>query len=277
MHHMQLQGAIGVAVRMQRGGTTVQALQHRLQEGRAAGADPAQRPGAVVDVSGGVWSFMRGIRGTPAYWADAASDLHAMIRQLGPPTFFITLSAADMQWDDLALALAPPTTDLSTAAARAAYLAALTPAQRRAMLRDRPVDVARHFSNRWALTLRWLQGQQSPLGAVADVWWRVEFQRRGSAHVHFFVWCPDAPDPAAADHRQTIPEYIDRYISTSIPPASSPLRELVLSVQQHHHTFTCNYGARGNAPCRFGYPRALCGASRLGRPPGGRWVQFTQV
>lgn len=90
MHHMQLQGAIGVAVRMQRGGTTVQALQRRLQEGRAAGADPAQRPGAVVDVSGGVWSFMRGIRGTPAYWADAASDLHAMIRQLGPPTFFNT-------------------------------------------------------------------------------------------------------------------------------------------------------------------------------------------
>lgn len=270
MHYQQLQGAIGVAVRMQQGSSTVRSLARALQQARAAGTDPAERPGAVVQVSESVWAFMRGIRGTAAYWADAASNLHAMVRQLGPPTFFITLSAADMQWDDLALALATLDTDLSTPESRAAYLAALTPARRRTMLRDNPIDVARHFANRWALTLRWLQGADSPLGGVEDVWWRVEFQRRGSAHVHFFVWCSDAPDPAAQDRAQAIPAYIDEHISTSVPAANSPLRDLVLSVQQHRHTSTCDSSRSRRGHCRFGFPRPLCATTRLGGPPGGR-------
>lgn len=274
MHYVQLQGAIGVAVRMQQGGTSVRALRQMVQQGRAIGEDPAARPGAVAQVSESMWAFMRGIRGTAAYWADAASDLHAMVRHLGPPTFFVTLSAADMQWDDLALALAPTTVDLSTVAQRTAYLSSLTVAQRRAMLRDRPVEVARHFSNRWALMARWLQGPEGPLGPVADLWWRTEFQRRGSAHVHFFVWCEDAPDAATPEGAEQLPDYIDQHISTHVPPPGDPLHELVLSVQQHRHTSTCDYGSRGRGQCRFAFPRAQCGATRLGRAPGGRWVML---
>ena len=271
LHYQQLQGAIGVAVRMQQGRSTVHGLQRMLRQSRVAGVDQAQRPGAVAQVSESMWAFMRGIRGTAAYWADAASDLHAMVRQLGPPTFFITLSAAYMQWDDLALALAPPSTDLRTHASRTAYLNSLSPAHRRAMVRDRPVDVARHFSNRWSLMLTWLRGTDSPLGEVGDVWWRVEFQRRGSAHVHFFVWCEDAPNPEGTHRNTTLPAYIDRHVSTHVPEAAGPLRSLVLLVQQHRHSFTCGSG-RGRGDCRFGFPRPLCNQTRLGGAPGGRWV-----
>lgn len=226
---------------------------------------------AVVQVSESMWVFMRGIRGTAAYWADAVTDLHAMVCQLGPPTFFITLSAANMQWDDLAFALAPPTTDFTTSAHRNAYLAALTQAHRRDMLRERPVYVARHFSNCWALMLRWLEGEDSPLGGVEDVWWRVEFQRRGSAHVHFFTWCSNAPDTTASDRARYIPAFIDMHVSTRVPPLGSPMRDLVLSLQQHRHTHTCDKGL-GHGRCRFGFPRPRCDSMRLGGAPGGRWV-----
>ena len=45
--------------------------------------------------------FMRPLRGTPAYWEKALKDLHAMVRQLGKPTFFLTFSAAEMRWPEV--------------------------------------------------------------------------------------------------------------------------------------------------------------------------------
>ena len=44
---------------------------------------------------------MHNMRGTIAYWQGAKMDLLAMFRTLGPPTFFITLTADDMNWPDL--------------------------------------------------------------------------------------------------------------------------------------------------------------------------------
>ncbi|GFR50622.1 hypothetical protein Agub_g12709, partial [Astrephomene gubernaculifera] len=41
------------------------------------------------------------LRESPDYWDKAKKDLFAMLRQLGQPTFFMTLSAADLQWPDL--------------------------------------------------------------------------------------------------------------------------------------------------------------------------------
>ncbi|KAJ8353098.1 hypothetical protein AAFF_G00109120 [Aldrovandia affinis] len=44
--------------------------------------------------------FMQPLRGTPAYWEKTLRDLHAMVRQLGKPTFFVTFSAAEMRWPE---------------------------------------------------------------------------------------------------------------------------------------------------------------------------------
>ena len=40
--------------------------------------------------------IFRTLRGTPPYWENAKKKLFTMIRQLGLPTFFLTLSAAEM-------------------------------------------------------------------------------------------------------------------------------------------------------------------------------------
>ena len=44
------------------------------------------------------YSFMRNIRGTQAYWNSVKIQLFAMFHTLGPPIFFVTLSADDNNW-----------------------------------------------------------------------------------------------------------------------------------------------------------------------------------
>ena len=48
------------------------------------------------------YTAFKTIRGTSMYFEDKKKDLMAYIRQLGPPTVFCTLSAAEFDWDDLA-------------------------------------------------------------------------------------------------------------------------------------------------------------------------------
>ena len=44
---------------------------------------------------------MKNIRGSPPCYQRTFYDLLAMIRQLGTPTWFFTLSAADLKWPDM--------------------------------------------------------------------------------------------------------------------------------------------------------------------------------
>lgn len=47
------------------------------------------------------YRILRKLRGSPAFWESAKKDLFAMIRQLGIPTWFCFLSAAESRWTDL--------------------------------------------------------------------------------------------------------------------------------------------------------------------------------
>ena len=44
---------------------------------------------------------MSSIKGTPAYWENVLFEVLAMVKQLGIPTFFRTLSCADLRWNEL--------------------------------------------------------------------------------------------------------------------------------------------------------------------------------
>lgn len=94
MHHHQLCSAAGVATRWTRGRVTARPV-------RAAAENAADRQ-YVVNLGENCWSFMRS---TAAYWRHASAELFAMVRSLGPATWFMTFSANDMGWDDLAVAL----------------------------------------------------------------------------------------------------------------------------------------------------------------------------
>lgn len=65
---------------------------------------------------------------------------------------------------------------------------------RKNMLLNDPVTVARHFSNRWNHFLKWILSDEQPVGKITDYFWRVEFQRRGSPHIHMMAWVEGAPN-----------------------------------------------------------------------------------
>ena len=56
-----------------------------------------------LDIEENCYAFMRNIHGTATYWQRAKLDLISNVWTLGPPTYFITLSADDMNWPDLML------------------------------------------------------------------------------------------------------------------------------------------------------------------------------
>ena len=47
------------------------------------------------------YKFLRQVRGSPAYWQHELYELLAMLRCLGIPTWFLTLSAADLHWVEM--------------------------------------------------------------------------------------------------------------------------------------------------------------------------------
>ena len=44
---------------------------------------------------------MTSFKGTPAYLKQFLYDVLAMVKQLGIPTYFLTLSCADIRWQEL--------------------------------------------------------------------------------------------------------------------------------------------------------------------------------
>lgn len=52
------------------------------------------------------YQFIKEIRSSPAYWERKKKELLAMIRQLGKPTLFLTLSVTESRWPELKAYLA---------------------------------------------------------------------------------------------------------------------------------------------------------------------------
>ena len=48
-----------------------------------------------------VFTFVNGIKGTPAYWKKFLFDVLAMVKQLGVPTLFMKFFTTDLRWIEL--------------------------------------------------------------------------------------------------------------------------------------------------------------------------------
>ncbi|KAK7929411.1 hypothetical protein WMY93_005806 [Mugilogobius chulae] len=95
---------------------------------------------------------------------------------------------------------------------------------------------------------------EEPLGKINDFWYRVEFQQRGSPHVHVFLF-GDGPE-IGKNTDEEVAAFIDKYITCKIPTNDQHLADIVTSVQQHsqRHSKTCR---KKNTVCRFNFPRPV--------------------
>ncbi len=202
------------------------------------------------------YRFLKNVRGSPAYFQKVMYDVLGMIRQLGLPTWFLTLSAADMQWPDVIQTIARQYGSTFTDE----EVALMSFDDKSKWLRQNPVTAARHFQHRLNTFFQvFLKSKANPLGELVDYAIRIEFQARGSPHAHTILWIKDAPK-LGVDSDDDVCDFIDHYVHCNIPQEED-LSQLVSKVQKHRHSATC----RRNGRCRFHYPRHPSPATLLAR------------
>ena len=159
------------------------------------------------------YKALANVRGSPPYFEKVCKDLFAMIRQLGPATFFVTLSAAETRWMHL-LSLLGQIVDNRTYTEE--EISAFSWEDKCRLIQSDPVTCARHFDfcvNKFLHNF--LLSSAQPLSEIQDYFYRVEYQNRGSPHIHMMIWCKDAPS-YGKNPEQEICDFIDRYLFSTM-------------------------------------------------------------
>ena len=192
------------------------------------------------------FNFMNTLKGTPAYWKRFQLEVLAMIKQLGLPTFFITLSCADLRWHELIEIIYK----LNEGDILTDYdIHSMNYFDKTKILNSNPVLLARHFQYRVEVFFKEIVSD-GPLGKIKYYAIRVEFQVRGNPHIHSLVWVTGAPILSTTSEDEYV-AFIDNIIKCELPnPQERPrLFELVRTYQTHSHSKSCR--KYKNMECRY--------------------------
>ncbi|XP_066934413.1 uncharacterized protein [Clytia hemisphaerica] len=207
--------------------------------------------------SDNAYKFMSTIKGTPAYWQHMLSDVLAMVKQLGVPTYFMTLSCADLRWEEFVTIIRQLSGDADTDHELLDYQS------RCALLNSNPIVLVRQYQYRKELFFKEIimDGQ---LGKITYYALRVEFTFRGSPHDHCLLWAKDVPK--LEDGKEKYIEHIDSVISANVPDReeSPELWNLVTKYQIHSHSRTCSKYRKNE--CRFQFGKLFCKRTILSEP-----------
>ena len=204
------------------------------------------------EVQSKMFTLLANVRGTKEFFAKLGMDIKWMIKRLGPPTLFVTCSTAE--WFSEALI-----SHLRTINSDVPNVENMTPAELCAM---DPVTVSIHFHQKWhAIFAQLINSKDTPVfGAVDDFFWRIEYQSRGTAHVHLILWIKDAPI-LGKNSPEEVKQFIDKVCTCAKPDAtqSPTLHKLVTQFQVHKCNNYCQKVFKRNGKfarkCRFGFPR----------------------
>ena len=205
---------------------------------------------------------LKQIRFSPAYWESKKKILLAMICQLGPPTFFLTLSAAEKEWLQLLKILSKVVSNRNISLEEAV---SMDENSRTKLIRNDPVTCARYFNYKMCQMMKYIKSNHGPFEEynVIDSYERVEFQMRGSPHEHMFLWLNKAPE-YSPDDSTSINEctaFIDRFITCEYDE-SNPY----INLQYHRHSYSCHKGKRNKKKCRFNFPMPVMPKTMILKP-----------
>ncbi|XP_059064700.1 uncharacterized protein LOC131856792 [Cryptomeria japonica] len=137
------------------------------------------------------------LRGTRAYWNKSRKEFTAMISQLGTPTLFFTLSLVDTKWPDL----------------------------HTIFNEDKAQQIVENVIRNPHITTLYLHNRFTifheeiiqKLFKAKDLWYRYEWQHRGSTHIHGFLWLPGAPNMDIIDwHNDNEVHMAKRFFDTYV-------------------------------------------------------------
>ena len=193
------------------------------------------------------YKIFKNIRSSPPYFEQKRKDLMAMIRQLGIPTLFISLSAADTKWTELLRSIY---IQLHKKNISHEQINNLQWTEKCKLISTDPGTCALYFNNRIRKFIKHiLKSPYSPLGKLQNIFHRVEFQHRGSPHIHGLLWIKNAPH-----YEKNSDSEIINYIDSIITCSSDDKNKQYIDLQIHKHSKTCIRKINNQKRCRFGSP-----------------------
>lgn len=176
--------------------------------------------------------------GFTRYYTEHFEDAMALVRRLGSPDFFITMTC-NPEWPEM------------KEAARITFEDGSTLQQ---LAQDRPDLVARIAKLKFDELIDDLDKKQI-FGKVSAYVYTIEFQKRGLPHIHLLLIM------SSGDKIHNTEE-LDDLISAEIPDSDDPdLRELVIKWMIHNSCGDlnprafCMVNKNGRMKCRFGFPK----------------------
>jgi hypothetical protein len=192
------------------------------------------------------FKLLQNVRASPPFWQEKKKEVMSMIRQLGIPTLFMTLSAAESQWPELIKILYKILNKQDITLEQANELPWNEKAK---LIQSDPITCSRYFDNRIrTLIYKVLMKENGPFkdNKIIDYYYRIEFQHRGSPHVHCIFWLDNAPKYIRGESNKLVIDFINKHINTDKEQSEFS------KYQIHKHTSTC-YNCKSNK-CRFGIP-----------------------
>ena len=223
----------------------VRRCKKRGQKITAAEARDSNYLDKLVNLDEGYYIF-RQLRNSPAYLETRKKDIFAMIRQLSLPTWFMSLSAADTRWTDLLKMLAKLNDGIEYSEKELEHL---TWQEKTKLVQKDPVTCSRYFDHRVQEFINTvLKSSCEPIGKLIDYFYRVEFQQRGSPHIHMLVWIENAPTLETNSEGEIV-QFVDKYLTCN---TDNEKTANLVGLQSHKHSKTCR--KKGKPICRFGFP-----------------------
>ena len=159
-----------------------------------------------------------------AYWKEFLHQVLAMIKQLGTPTFLLTLSCADLPWNELlSIIFNLNHVDISDEEA-----GEMSYHDRCGTLNKSPVLVAWHFQYKGEMFFNFFVLDR-PLGKTHYYASRVEFQVSGNLHIHSFIWILNAPKLTNVNI-DNYREWVDSVVRSDLPDPNK--KEHCLNLQK---------------------------------------------
>ena len=188
-------------------------------------------------------------------------EVVAMVKQLGIPAWFMTLSCADLRWPELFQILARTQgKNISNE-----QVETLSCVERCQMLNANPVVVAKHFQHRVeTFFTEVLLSQCNPIGKITYAL-HIEFQLRGSPHLHALIWTTDCPK-LTSDSKDAYVKFIDKHVQGNLPNEEDEpeLHQLVKMYQRHNHSKTCR--KYKNVSCGFNFGQFFMKRTIIAKP-----------
>ena len=246
------------------------------------GLEKVRPDGSSVYTLEDPYMVLDNIKNTPRYWKKARQELYAKLENLGPFTFFFTLSCADMRWsENFTSLLEGHKITFECIEGREEFFIDDKPLDdflkaypsKHELIRNNLLNATLNFQHRLRMFLKHIVLANGSELTLSHYNYRIEFQLRGAPHSHGTLWMNwkkftalprptvnliekalnliKEEKPLEDSHKLALTQFADLFVSVSLKnPATE---KIVREVNVHHHTKKAcqKYGTI----CRFHFPR----------------------